>query len=296
MICTGIILLAGFGVANMSVAQYTQMSVNNLVLFTGDEGRRQMRSLAAVSPDFARIYINDVYGDILNRSVLNSRDRRIVAICALVATNASSQQLRPHLAAALQDDLSASELEDLMLQTAAYTGFSKPINAMLILGNIPAYQQQRQVTVNNKQRTLAERYQIGATRFSKLDGTALDNLRKNFDRMSPDLVDSTFRLFGDLYARDALDLRTRQLAVVSTLAAMGTAPRQLKFHIKAALNVGVKREEIMEIMILLQPHAGMPAAYNGMFAAKEAFQQRDTQTQTLMSSPTASRLGDEPIN
>lgn len=271
-----VILLGSFSYTHTQATQssYTQ-HLNNLLLFTGEQGRKQLQSLTAASPDLAQIYTDGVYGDVLSRKILNNRDRRIVAIAALIAMGVPNDQLRPHLEAALKSDLSATELEDLIIQTAAYTGFYKPINAMLVLSKIPAYQQRKPAAKQPNQRQAAERYQIGSNRYSQLDAAALGNLRTNFDKMSPDLVNSTFRLFGDLYARDALDLRTRQLAVVSTLAAMGTAPRQLTFHIGTALNVGVKREEIMEIMILMQPHAGMPAAYNGMFAAKEAFEKRD---------------------
>ena len=63
--------------------------------------------------------------------------------------------------------------------------------------------------------------------------------------------------------------------VVAALSAMGTARPQLKVHIHGALNVGCTREEVIEIMIQMAVYAGFPAALNGMFVAKEVFEERD---------------------
>ena len=63
--------------------------------------------------------------------------------------------------------------------------------------------------------------------------------------------------------------------VVAALTAMGTARPHLKVHIHGALNVGCTREEVIEIMIQMAVYAGFPAALNGMFVAKEVFDERD---------------------
>lgn len=55
------------------------------------------------------------------------------------------------------------------------------------------------------------------------------------------------------------------------LAALGTATPQLKVHIRAGLNVGLSREEIIEILMQVSVYAGFPAAINGIMAAREVF-------------------------
>lgn len=74
-----------------------------------------------------------------------------------------------------------------------------------------------------------------------------------------------------MVSRPGLDLRTREMLTVSALMAMGTAPGQLEFHIRAALNVGVTREEIVEILLQIAVYAGVPACMNGIAAARKAF-------------------------
>ena len=59
--------------------------------------------------------------------------------------------------------------------------------------------------------------------------------------------------------------------MVAALTAMGTATAQLKVHLQAALNVGVTREEIVEVIMQMAVYAGFPAALNALAAAREVF-------------------------
>jgi 4-carboxymuconolactone decarboxylase len=83
--------------------------------------------------------------------------------------------------------------------------------------------------------------------------------------------------FGDIYSRPQLDLKSREIAVVAALTALGNAPPQLKVHINGALNVGCTREEIVEVIMQMSVYAGFPAALNGLFAAKDVFKERESQ-------------------
>lgn len=83
--------------------------------------------------------------------------------------------------------------------------------------------------------------------------------------------------FGDIYTRPGLDLRQREIATIAALAALGNAAPQLKVHIEAGLNVGLSRDEIVEVLIQMAVYAGFPAALNGLFAAKEVFAARALQ-------------------
>ncbi|MBB4304446.1 4-carboxymuconolactone decarboxylase [Rhodobium orientis] len=94
--------------------------------------------------------------------------------------------------------------------------------------------------------------------------------------IAPDFATYLFEFpFGDIYSRPGLDLRSREIATVAALTAMGTAEAQLKVHIEAGLNVGLGREEIVETIMQMAVYAGFPAALNGLFAAKAVFAARD---------------------
>ena len=81
--------------------------------------------------------------------------------------------------------------------------------------------------------------------------------------------------YGDVISRQQLDLKTRELATVAALAALGNAQPQLKVHIHGALNVGASREEIVEILIQTAVYAGFPAAINAVSTARQAFAERN---------------------
>ncbi len=90
--------------------------------------------------------------------------------------------------------------------------------------------------------------------------------------VAPDFAQYLFEFpFGDIYSRPGLDIRSREVATIAALTAMGSAQPQLKVHIAAGLNVGLSRSEIVEIIIQMSVYAGFPAALNGLFAAKEVF-------------------------
>lgn len=106
----------------------------------------------------------------------------------------------------------------------------------------------------------------------KLDPLGSSRVAANLDALSGDFLEVVLGFaFADVVSRPGIDLRTREMLTVSALMAMGTAPGQLEFHIRAALNTGVTREEIIEILLQIAVYAGVPACMNGVAAAKKAF-------------------------
>lgn len=70
--------------------------------------------------------------------------------------------------------------------------------------------------------------------------------------------------FGDVYSRDNLDLRSRELIAIAVLAATGTAGPQLRMHIESAASVGLSKADIIEILIQVSLYAGFPASLNAL--------------------------------
>ena len=121
-----------------------------------------------------------------------------------------------------------------------------------------------------------DRYRRGWEKLQEIDGEAGERVIDSLKDIAPDLARYTIEFpFGDIYQRPGLDLKSREIATVAALTALGHAAPQLKVHIHAALNVGCTRTEIVEVIIQMAVYAGFPAALNGMFAAREVFQARD---------------------
>ena len=99
-------------------------------------------------------------------------------------------------------------------------------------------------------------------------------LAAKYDGMVPDMAESLIEwAYGRHYTREGLDNRTRQLCTVAALTAMGgqTTP-QLKVNIEHALTAGATQREIAEVIWQMSVYGGMPAAINGLNAAKEVFE------------------------
>jgi 4-carboxymuconolactone decarboxylase len=73
-------------------------------------------------------------------------------------------------------------------------------------------------------------------------------------------------VFGMFWARPNLDLRSRSLCTVAQLAALGRHD-ELKAHLAGALNLGIKREELIEVLMQTACYAGVPAAVSALNAA-----------------------------
>ncbi len=85
--------------------------------------------------------------------------------------------------------------------------------------------------------------------------------------------------FGELYTRDVLDLKTRELCTVAALTVQGFALSQLKLHADAALRSGASREEVIEVITQMIAYAGFPAATNALMTAQAVFQDHDASTE-----------------
>ncbi len=102
-------------------------------------------------------------------------------------------------------------------------------------------------------------------------------LRGRYDDLVPGLSRSAVDFaWGQQYAREGLDIKTRWLATVAALTALGGQTRpQLKVNIAAALKSGATKREVGEVIWQMSLYGGFPAAINGLNAALEVFAEVD---------------------
>ena len=92
---------------------------------------------------------------------------------------------------------------------------------------------------------------------------------------APKLVELTDRvLFGDIWERQELSKRDRSLVTVAALVAMNR-PEQLRFHLVKALDNGLKKEELIEVITHLAFYSGWPSSMSAIMIAKELFSKKD---------------------
>jgi 4-carboxymuconolactone decarboxylase len=79
-------------------------------------------------------------------------------------------------------------------------------------------------------------------------------------------------LFGDVWKRPGLSPRDRSLVTVATLIALYRT-NELPFHLKFALQNGVTRDELVEMITHLAFYAGWPAASTAVGIARKVFEE-----------------------
>lgn len=97
--------------------------------------------------------------------------------------------------------------------------------------------------------------------------------RSPFADIAPALAEYTDKmLFGDVWKRPGLSPRDRSLVTVSCLIA-NYRVNELPFHLKRALENGVTREELAEVITHLAFYAGWPAASTAVGIARRVFEE-----------------------
>jgi 4-carboxymuconolactone decarboxylase len=98
---------------------------------------------------------------------------------------------------------------------------------------------------------------------------------KTIGDFAPKLVELTDRvLFGDVWERKDLSKRDRSLVTVAALIAMNR-PDQLRFHLGKALENGLRKNELIEVITHLAFYSGWPSSMTAITIAKELFSKKD---------------------
>lgn len=102
-----------------------------------------------------------------------------------------------------------------------------------------------------------------------LEKTLSDRYNDNVPDFAETLIEYAY---GRIYAREGLDMKTRQLITIGALTALGgqTTP-QLKINIEHALAQGATKTEIYETIMQMSIYGGMPATINALNSANEFF-------------------------
>jgi len=101
--------------------------------------------------------------------------------------------------------------------------------------------------------------------------TSLKN-RTEFDEALQDLI--TRYAWGEIWSRPGLPRQTRSMLTVAMMVALNR-PEELRLHLRAALNNGVTREEIREVLLQTAIYCGVPAANSAFHLAQEVFARQD---------------------
>jgi 4-carboxymuconolactone decarboxylase len=121
----------------------------------------------------------------------------------------------------------------------------------------------------------SDRYERGWEKLMEVDGEGGRRVIESLKHIAPDIGKYVIEFaFGDIYSREVLDLRQRQLITIASLTTQGGCEPQLNVHINAALNVGLTPNEVIEAITHCIPYTGFPRVLNAIMVAKQIFEDR----------------------
>ena len=216
-------------------------------------------------PDFAQIKNNFIYGDIYEQGNLDDQTRELINIVVLT-TSQTMSELKLHVRAALNVDITPEQIKEAVYQCAPYIGISKTEEALYAVNEV--FEELGIDPVVESQTTVAE-----GERFVR--GNEIQTELYNMPTLEepnrpaagqPAAVSDYLPpyCFGDFYTRDGLDLKTRELLTFCILVARGDCDPQLQSHITGNLNAGNDRTTLISALNQCLPYVGFSRSLNTM--------------------------------
>ena len=194
---------------------------------------------------------------------LSPRQRAIPLIAAFTAISDM-----PRLGMALNQGLDAgmtvSEAKEVLVQLYAYAGFPRSLNALGELLKVVELRKQRGVQdapghdPSRAVSTGRELALVGQANQTEISGGPVQGPVFEFAPIINQFLQA--HLFGDIFERDNLDWRSRELATVGALAATPGAENQLRSHMRASLRVGLTASQLRQLSQALAEGVGPEVA------------------------------------
>lgn len=126
----------------------------------------------------------------------------------------------------------------------------------------------------------SEKFEQGlATRKQVLGEEYVNNSINNADDFTMDLQELvTEYCWGTVWQREGLSLKMRSIINLAMITALNR-PHELKLHVHGALNNGLSREEIREVLLQTAIYCGVPAAIDSFRVARAAFAEMDAEAE-----------------
>ena len=238
---------------------------NYTVLFGGEALTGQ-----GTDPEFMDILQKFIFGEVFAVGDLDYKTRELIT-CTILAVMQTLPQLKAHAGAALNVGVTPVELREAIYQCAPYIGFPKTLNAVAIINEV--FKERGIALPLEAQGTVTEdnRAEKGAAIQQPLYGDAVAHKMSGVPGGMGDEVARflTEYGFGDIYTRNGLDLKTRELLVYCILTTL-EADSQLRSHMLGNLKLGNSRETLAAAVIQCLPYIGFPPAMKALEIIKSS--------------------------
>ena len=276
-------------------------------LFSDDVKDKVYKNTEEVFPEFWTMTQEHLYGDIWPRSGLSLRERAIATMAALQARK-YTDALTTYMHAAQNLGITQDEVSEIIMHTMNYCGWPTGVYATISGADaFPLPEKPDGMDVEASEHldkgVSMQKQRWGDFRSRKeYQSDVYDKAAKIFRRFRNKMI--TGHLWGEVESRPYLNPRDRTIMVLIINSLVNIdyktvlrAKVGLVTTVRAAVNVGITREEVIEIMIHVAQYAGWPTAINAILVAKEVLEWEDFEAaekdpvESDMSDPDSLKKG-----
>lgn len=197
------------------------------------------------------------FGNNLNAQNMNVSDnkyQRIVAIAANTAVG-NLEALKTVLNAGLDNGLTINEIKEILVQMYAYCGFPRSLQGINTFMAVMEERKEKEINDNTgKEASLItdnrDKYIRGKENLQQLTGI-VERTLSGANAFAPSIdIFLKEHLFADIFERDVLTFKEREVATIGALAAMEGVEPMLRSHINIGKNIGLTQDQLDEIVSL----------------------------------------------
>ncbi|WP_244178358.1 carboxymuconolactone decarboxylase family protein [Maribacter litoralis] len=188
-------------------------------------------------------------------NALSKQEKSIIKIASHTAQGNLSQ-LKDVLHEGLDHKLTVNEAKEVLVHLYAYAGFPRSIRGLQTLLEVLEERTAKGIedewgpeatTIDDS----LSKYERGKTILEELIGRPLDG-KPAYQKFSPEM-DRFLKehLFADIFERDVLTYKQRELVTISVIASLGSLEPMLRSHLNLSLNVGWLSEQLIEFTEIL---------------------------------------------
>ncbi|WP_339723706.1 carboxymuconolactone decarboxylase family protein [Maribacter stanieri] len=211
---------------------------------------------------------------------LSVQEKGIILIASYTAQG-KLVNLRDALNEGLNNGLTINEIKEVLVHLYAYAGFPRSIRGLQTFLEVlddrksKGIIDERGVEASPISET-QDKYDRGKKILESLVGRSLDGPKPAYQEFSPE-VDRFLKehLFADIFERDVLSHKQRELVTISVIASLGTLEPMLKSHLNLSLNVGWQQEQLLQFTKVLEGTTTTENATAAKIVLKEVLDNRN---------------------
>lgn len=199
-------------------------------------------------------------------AVLNEKQKAIVSVGNYTAQG-NLYMLKQSLEKALAAGLTVNEIKELLVQAYAYCGFPRSLRAITVFDELLKERKANGITENYGKEpsvinSTEDKYTRGAKILETLSGVSKDAPKAPYAVLAP-AIDTFLKehLFCDIFERNAVSYKDRELFTVSMLTALGGVEPMAQGHMAMCLHIGITPAQLEALLNISETNVG-PAYAN----------------------------------